>query len=784
MENIKKIPKIPLGKTVFLAGSGISVPSGLPSGMMFSKEMAGFLASNKAEMHQILKLFVTNDGRINSAKIRFEQLVSIFQQTVDPDLKILDPFMKSVTPNLNHFILAEAIAQGGRVFTTNFDVLIETAFNNSFGKNNKFQLKVACVEESKGILSKYSFKELTLSAKYILFKLHGTMSLMDEKGSKIDRDTTLVKKTVGATLDRIGGSSSVFRLEKYKHRALARCCRDKMVVVIGYSGLDDFDVVPSLAESIKSAKCLIWISHSNASPSVEQGVTSEIPKIISESLNDSGVKVYVVRGDTAKALRTIFGYSHRAKIQIKEFNSEKIFNDIDLSAGDKAFIVARLFQSVNEYQYAIKCYQKAVKCFIRNKRPLDAALAMEFGSNAYLQLGRTGMAFRKNKQAVSLYRKLKNKARLAVALVDQAEIHLRIGDTSTALSCCNKAKKIFDSGVGEKTDLISLIYLESKLKKLKGDVDGAIKDASRAVTVSRRSKYRRKEAEGKMLLSRLYREIGQTGKAMSSIDDAIRAYELLGHPSPVAAAYITKGNILLQTGNAKSSIICYHKALSVAKSILRQRTIATAISNIGVAYRNLGQQKRAYCQFTKSIQINKKIKNLEGIARDSENIGLYFMSLKKYKIAKSWFLKSLKINQLIKDKEKIAISLINYATCLRKLNCIDEALSMTDEAYDINRNLNRPLGISSSLLSYAEIHYDKGNISLAASKVNAAYKIAKPRRFTEILNACIDLKIKISKDRGSLHLEKKYLKEGLEEAIKVGDKAREKEMSKMLRNIS
>ena len=119
---------IKLEKVAFLVGSGISISSGLPSGMAFSRRIAELLGSDSREVAEISKLLVVSDADKSTAHIRFEQLVATFRATVDPSLTLLDVFDSSLPPNSTHTFLASALSHGVPVFTTNFDHLIEAAY--------------------------------------------------------------------------------------------------------------------------------------------------------------------------------------------------------------------------------------------------------------------------------------------------------------------------------------------------------------------------------------------------------------------------------------------------------------------------------------------------------------------------------------------------------------------------------------------------------------------------------------------------------------------------------
>ena len=109
-------------KLTFLVGAGCSVdaPSCLPAGRPMMEAIINYTCV-ESEREKILKL----------KGLRFEQLVEIVRDSLDPELKIIDYYGQCDTPNLQHFFLAGMIKKGQFVMTTNFDFLIEYALLQS-----------------------------------------------------------------------------------------------------------------------------------------------------------------------------------------------------------------------------------------------------------------------------------------------------------------------------------------------------------------------------------------------------------------------------------------------------------------------------------------------------------------------------------------------------------------------------------------------------------------------------------------------------------------------------
>lgn|GEM_PF-3559848 len=228
-----------------LAGAGISMlpPSALPS--------AGAL------MWQVLqdpRLPVTEQERstlqaATSAEwpeglgayhfLRFEQLVEALGRTVDPTLVSIRTLIPDAQPNEYHYSLATLILRGNVVFTTNFDQLIERA-----GASLGIQISPVVTETDY-----IRYQEKPDDFPNPLFKLHGSFS--EEIAPSLRKEIATEAGIIGA-----GTGPGVF-----KWNVVKRLLDIHDLFVLGYSGYDDFDVLPALGASGKGRR-IYWSRYS------------------------------------------------------------------------------------------------------------------------------------------------------------------------------------------------------------------------------------------------------------------------------------------------------------------------------------------------------------------------------------------------------------------------------------------------------------------------------------------------------------------------------------------
>ncbi len=225
----------------FLAGAGISMdpPTGLPNGWQVMHECLESMLPHTSREELINHAFARREDRKYRPGefMRFESLMAVWNR-IDPTLHVLAPMDTCTNPNTNHFLLARFIHEGNVVMTTNFDRLIEVAFQILYPHQS---LRVACYDND------FDFGDIAAAVSTpTLWKLHGSLS--------VDGRSTL--DSLQATFTSMMSAELTAKKQSFLEEVL-----DALdVVVAGYSGLDDLDLVPVFAKVTTDA-LLLWIKH-------------------------------------------------------------------------------------------------------------------------------------------------------------------------------------------------------------------------------------------------------------------------------------------------------------------------------------------------------------------------------------------------------------------------------------------------------------------------------------------------------------------------------------------
>jgi len=285
-----------LDRTVILVGAGASVASGIATGQMFNRSLLPRLIPDDLKSDERMRpLFepALSRRRPRKGSIRFEQLIEILRRSADPELLIMQYLEGSWSPSALHQWIARAIHQGAIALTTNLDSLIEVAYRDLFGEPLRQVIE-------KGEHRRYSLGDACL------FKLHGSIRRESylqslSPGQFLSPFEQLKRRALdsfGVTLDAVGslpssasGVQSTFLLPEHVLVTLRKILPGRDLLVLGYSGSDDFDITPSFRLLDSLLTRVIWLDHrTNLQPH-----------------HRSLGKFHHVQGDTLISIHSLFG---------------------------------------------------------------------------------------------------------------------------------------------------------------------------------------------------------------------------------------------------------------------------------------------------------------------------------------------------------------------------------------------------------------------------------------------------------------------------------------------
>lgn len=226
------------GSLCILAGAGISYPppANLPTALHVLRELFSSLPIPQADRDTLLDALSPGwQGGLGYFDfLRFEQIMEALEYCGDRHAPLLRGIVRDTSPNRYHYQLARLLQAGHLILTTNFDCLIERACRD---------LGIAHTV----LVSNEDYERYQSCPGRVvnpIFKLHGTAH-----AGNIDA------ASVAATFQSVT-SERTRMASKWAAMDAELATRD--LLVIGYSGSDDFDVMPSIRFAPRK---LLWVQH-------------------------------------------------------------------------------------------------------------------------------------------------------------------------------------------------------------------------------------------------------------------------------------------------------------------------------------------------------------------------------------------------------------------------------------------------------------------------------------------------------------------------------------------
>ncbi|MFX1365982.1 MAG: tetratricopeptide repeat protein [Promethearchaeota archaeon] len=561
-------------KWTFLVGAGCSVsaPSCLPAGYAMMNALINHTCA-QSEINTILEL-------MKSGKLRFEALVEVIRNQIDKNLSLIDYYGQCDKPNIQHFFLAEMIKRGNFVMTTNFDYLIEYALNQSG----------VALEEIVPVITKEDFEkfadpyEQLNQGKKSVYKIHGSTKNFSTKENTRD--------SLVATIQAFGSNKqgeNVFQLESFKRPLFENVTKDRSLVVMGYSGSDDFDIVPTL-KILNYVQNIIWI---NFTHNIEMG--KEQIYEISDNTSQSLDKLEMNLRKVAQILYEIWQGKNINQIYLVNVNTDKMVEellDIKPNISNENF-------SLDLKEYLNKIYQNVLEVtqhYIPNRiyRALDMYPNAIKSSKEILQIANEG--------GYNIW--------IAIALNDIAEVLIDQGKYSEALKNLEEAYDI--PTISSELSLKSSIFNNMALAYTKiKDYPAAMIKYKESLDIDKRVGDLKKQASCHNNLGDLYSKQQQYSEALKHYNEGLEIIEKLGLLKPKGIILNNIANIYAASRNYKEAKKSTEEALKISEQL--------GVPSLKiVCLANLARINESQGKFQEAVELYEEASNIAEIIGEKE----------------------------------------------------------------------------------------------------------------------------------------------------------------------
>ena len=218
---------------------------------------------------------------------------------------------------------------------------------------------------------------------------------------------------------------------------------------------------------------------------------------------------------------------------------------------------------------------------------------------------------------------------------------------------------------------------------------------------------------------------GYTREAVRLLTWATEAAHALGDRRGEGNRLSNLGNAYRDLGEAGRAIECYQQTFQIAQEIGDRRMEGNALGNLGLIYRALGEVGQAieYCQ--QALQIAREIGDRRGEGAWLRGLGLAHSDLGEMGRAIEYYEQALEISREIGDRRSEGIHLGNLGLIYRALGEVGQAVEYYQQALQIAREIGdrRSEGIHLGNLGLA--YSDLGEVWQAIEYYQQALRIAR-----------------------------------------------------------
>lgn len=576
---------------VVFCGAGISRNSGIPLVVEFEDHLL-----------TALKVHEMDRSRLIRSDLPFEAFMEVLQLS-NGFGELLSVYSMGL-PNSTHRLLARMMKAGyvSTVVTTNFDTLIEQALENEGLQKGRGFVVVSRDSD-------FTQVEWDMPDQRRLLKIHGCISCRDELAVILKRVAAKrLSEPRGSVIDHVfsGGPHS-------------------LVLVLGYSCSDMFDVNPRIEAIQGTRKVVYFVSHSaeTAVEAIEVQDNRNPFKAFSGSLRLHHDTDSLVRD----LYRSVLGEECEPHAPHETSWRESVSSWVSRqSRSDAQGFVAELFHRIADYPRS-KYY---------SNRALRTATDP---SEKYVNTYRMGCSYAregKHKKAMASFAEcIKDNPDPRIAMIALNGL----GGSYSALSDYGAAKRCYEESLRLAQQLGDVEHQATCLQNL-GTTTGhmAMGQSSseylrQALTLAQREGYKDTECTALQGLAENSLARGETSKARAYSEESLRIAEQIGNSWQRMIALASLGNIHHSLKDNTKAIEYAEKALAIANEVGDPHRITAILNNLGAAHGDLRHHRDAIRYYERGLRLARQIGDAmtEGVI--ANNLGTNYYAIGEFQRA-------------------------------------------------------------------------------------------------------------------------------------------------------
>jgi tetratricopeptide (TPR) repeat protein len=696
----------------FLVGAGISMdpPSSVPSARMFVNEIFKYYAPEE-EIEALSSL----------ETLRYEFLVEKIQNLFDKELKFLDYLSDVKEPNVIHLFLANMIMRYNYVITTNFDYLIERALKKKlevFPSFHQFHKKVMV------IITKDDYQK-NVNFQFPIIKIHG--SKWDILKGRLTKDSLV---TTISALGREREKGETFAIEPYKKPLINEVMNGRDLVIMGYSGSDDFDISPMLQE-LSNMKRIIWIEHDQSLTPGQEEIykyksiedlselaSTELPKLdkmLVEFASTKNLEIYKIKAKTIEFVKEQLApiYSESFDLlnedtpEISSFGEYMQETRFNASISSKYRLAHELFYELGDIDSAERTAQNGLNYSKEEGHGINENYFTNALGLVSLSKGDYNLGLEQFEKSLKLAESLNQPNEKIAILLNIGDLHQKKSDLKNAFKYSFEAASLLTESTPNVLKFSVLNHL-GILYRDNGDIPNALKNIESALDFAIKTGDLFKKSLCLKNLAGMKLSQGFLQPALDHASEALKIDEQLGDLDSMCSTLNTLGNIFKTAGNYNQALQYLERAHQTALKIQKLDVIALVVNSIGVIYYETGKLDLALEKYNEALNINKDIGDLSGQATNLNNIGMYYRAKGDFNNAFELFNQSIALTEEIGEKTNLAVRYGNKGSIYEARREFEKALEEYKKALSIEQSLGNLGGVASQLTNIGGVSGDLG----------------------------------------------------------------------------
>ncbi len=700
----------PKSSYTFLVGAGISMdpPSNMPSAKQIVRGLLELFAPSK-EINNLLSLKM----------LRFELVVEKIRNEFDGDLRFLDYLEYVTEPNLIHLFLANTITRGNYVVTTNFDYMIERALLLVLDK--QWHKEIIPIITREDFIFYQEPENLIKSGKYPLYKIHGSKyNIITGTNTQDSLITTI------SALGKGREEGETFAIEPFKKATVYNLMNDRTLVVMGYSGSDDFDIGPTLRE-LPFLNRIIWIERyqgnqikiSKIKPdeiSESQLGSSQLHNLLRNISSTGNFDVILIRANTQNFIKENLWEIFLPYIPINRVNLDKPETNVpkfsewikslfqDISLVKKYRLATQLFYSLKDIEATKRCSEKGLLFSNETNNLASKSYFLNFLGMINQITGNYENAVKNYKEALQIDEILKDDVSKSTDLNNIGSIHLTLGRYNEAYENYSRALEIANKS-GDLSGQATCMNNIGRVLEIRGELEIALENYKEALTIYEDIGNLNNKAAMLNNIGMIYAARKEYGLAVKNYDEALRICDLLGDLYGKVILLNNTGRVNDENKNYTNALEKYNEALHISEQLGDLSKKAGCLNNIGSVYLTQGKTEKALEKYKEALNIEDRLGDPLMKAIYLNNIAMIYENLKEYILALEYYMEALHIFEDIGDLSKRALLLSKIAA----INMIKEEYWKALERYE------------ETVLIYGELK-DLSNKAACLSNVGKIYE--------------------------------------------------------------